>query len=93
MRSMPKHGPAVQEHDENEQRYVDGRQVVGEPLGQIQLGDGSRLGAQRLSQLGQRTPESVRSEQSALAEDDARSDGRPPIGSAGQAGVQQVCHT
>jgi hypothetical protein len=45
MRSMPKHVPAVQEHDENQQRYVDGRQVVGEPLGQIQLGDGSGLGA------------------------------------------------
>ena len=30
---------------------MDGRQVVGEPLGQIQLGDGSGLGAQRLSQL------------------------------------------
>jgi hypothetical protein len=50
MRSMPKHVPSVQDHHENEQRDVDDRQVVREPLGQIQVGDGSGIGAQRLGQ-------------------------------------------
>jgi hypothetical protein len=66
-------------NSQGEERNMDGRQIAGEPCWQVDVGDRTVLGAERLGNIGERTAESVGREDQALRSDHSGRDGRPPV--------------
>jgi hypothetical protein len=82
----------VEERGHQDQRHVDGRQVMGEPAWQIDVGDRCLLGAEMLGDISERAAEAVTGENQGFGCDDTGRDGCPPVGSSLESRVEQVQH-
>ena len=69
---------------------MDGGQITGEPVRQVDIGDRSSLGAETLRDVSERAPEAVSGKNQALACDDACRDSGPPAGPPGESCVEHI---
>ena len=70
----------MEEHSEDDEWCVNGWQVAGEPLRQVDVGDGAALGPERLGEVGEGTAEAVSRKDQALSGHDGARDGGSSIG-------------
>ena len=78
---------------ERQQGCVDRRDVVREPVWQVDVGDRAALGAVSLRKRGQRTTEPVAGGDQAFAGDNRRGHPDPLIGASREAGIDDVDDT
>jgi len=77
---------------QEDQRHVDHGQAVGEPVRQEDVGDGTIVGTERFGHIGERTTETIRGEDHALAAHHRCRDRDAPIGPPHEPRIQQVPH-
>jgi hypothetical protein len=78
----------VEEQCPREERNTDCWPIAGEPRWQVEVGDRTVLGAQRLGNNGERTAESSGSEDQAFRGDHGGRDCRPPVRPVRQPRIQ-----
>lgn len=82
----------MQGHREDDKGYVDGRQVMGEPSRQVNVGNGPAGITQALRERRQGAAEAVHDEDQGLPAHNCSSHGRPPAGLAAESGIEQIDH-
>lgn len=71
---------------------MDCREVAGEPCWQVDVGDRTVLSAERLSNIGERTAESIGRENQALRGDHGGCGCRPPVAPVRQPRIEHIDH-
>ncbi len=84
--------PSMEEGRQDEQRNVDRREIVGEPIREEDVGDRAASSSEGVGKLGERTAEPVRREDQALAADHRRRHSYTPIRAPREPRVEQIDH-
>ena len=82
----------MEECCQDDERDVDRRQIVGEPSWEVDVGDRAAFSPKGVGKLGERTAESVRREDQALATDHCRCHRSTPIRPLRESCIEQVDH-